>query len=185
MRIIGIDPGSRITGFGVLERNGNRLKHIENGSLFCDLSASFAERLVFLFQELQRVVRDFRPEVLAIEKIFYGKNAQSLEKLGEARGVLIASAALTGIPVFEYTALQVKKAVTGYGGAAKNQVQQMVMRLMNLRDVAEENASDALAVAICHAHATTSLNASRPVARTRSGRSTDAQELLKKASFYR
>jgi len=192
MIVLGIDPGSRIAGWGMVDVMGSRVKHIDNGSLYCESEGPFAERLKYLFNEVSRLIRHYQPEVMAVERIFYHKNVASLEKLGEARGVLMASGAVAGLPVFEYTALQVKKAVTGHGAAGKDQVQQMVRRLLSLRDVAEENASDALAVAICHAHSVRALPAvghGKSVATVKrsvqSAKASASRELLKKASFYR
>lgn len=192
MIVLGIDPGSRIAGWGLVDVQGSKVLHVDNGSLYCNFDGPFAERLAYLFKEVARLITHYRPEVMAVEKVFYHKNAQSLEKLGEARGALIASGAMAGLPVFEYTALQVKKAVTGHGAAAKDQVQQMVRRLLSLRDVAEENASDALAVAICHAHSARGLlavgngKALGPLKKPgQSAKVMASRELLKKASYYR
>lgn len=183
MIILGIDPGSRKTGYGIVKRIGNRCEHVENGTLYIEDEPTFAERLVALHRNLSRIIRDFGVETVAIENIFYHKNPKSIQKLGEARGVALLSGALAKLPVFEYTALQVKQAVTGYGKADKNQVQIMVRKLLNLRDLAEENASDALGVALCHAFH------SGQTGRVFAGDGAQApnarQELLKKASFYR
>ncbi|BCR04191.1 crossover junction endodeoxyribonuclease RuvC [Desulfuromonas versatilis] len=152
MRILGIDPGSRITGYGVIEKQGNRLIHIDNGAIFTRSDADLADRLKLIHDGLCRVIADYAPEAVAVESIFVAKNALSALKLGHARGAALLVGVNHGLPVHEYSALQVKNAVVGYGKAAKQQVQQMVKVLMNLPEIAQEDASDALAVAICHAH---------------------------------
>ncbi|MBU0505363.1 MAG: crossover junction endodeoxyribonuclease RuvC [bacterium] len=182
MIILGIDPGSRITGFGLVKKSGNNTAHLENGTLFLDSKEQYKDRLVYLYQEIQALVNAFQPEALAIENIFYHKNPKSVQKLGEARGVAILAGAISGLSIFEYTPLEVKKAVTGHGNATKEQVQYMVRRLLNLKDLAEENASDALGVALCHAHSCNHMNSDLNKATTPTNR---AQELLKKANFYR
>ncbi len=152
MRILGIDPGSRVTGYGVIEKQGNRLIHIDNGAIFTRSNAELADRLKLIHDGLCRVIADYAPQAVAVERIFVAKNALSALKLGHARGAALLVGVNHGLPVHEYTALQVKNAVVGYGKAAKQQVQQMVKVLMNLPEIAQEDASDALAVAICHAH---------------------------------
>ncbi len=152
MRILGIDPGTRATGYGLVEKQGNRLIHIDNGALFTRSGDDLAIRLKTIYDGLERVIAEYRPEAMAIEQIFVAKNALSALKLGHARGTAMLSGVNAGLPVFEYSALQVKSAVVGYGKASKIQVQQMVRTLVNLPEIAQEDASDALAVAICHAH---------------------------------
>jgi len=157
MRILGIDPGSRMTGYGIIEQRGNRLVHIDNGALATRAGDDLAPRLKIIYEGLCRAIDTYRPEVVVVERIFLAHNVLSALKLGHARGVALLAAANAGLPVCEYTALQVKCAVVGYGRAAKPQVQQMVKNLLGLPGIAQEDASDALAVAICHAH-------SRPLA---------------------
>lgn len=152
MRILGIDPGTRVTGYGVIEQNGHRLLHIDNGALITRSDQDLATRLKTIYDGLCRVIAEYRPEAVAVEQIFLSTNALSALKLGHARGAALLSAANAGLPVAEYTALQVKSAVVGYGKAAKPQVQQMVKTLLGLPEIAQEDASDALGVAICHAH---------------------------------
>ncbi|MEJ2698621.1 MAG: crossover junction endodeoxyribonuclease RuvC [Desulfuromonadales bacterium] len=152
MRILGIDPGTRITGYGVVEKRGNRLVHIDNGALYTRSGEELAFRLKTIHDGLSRIIREYAPEAVAVEQIFVAKNALSALKLGHARGAALLAGMNAGLPVFEYSALQVKNAVVGYGRAAKLQVQQMVRALINLPEIAQEDASDALAVAICHAH---------------------------------
>jgi crossover junction endodeoxyribonuclease RuvC len=150
MRILGIDPGSRITGYGLVEQQGSRLLHIDNGALFTDKASDFPGRLKLIFEGITAVIADYSPDAVAVEDVFFSTNVRSALKLGQARGAAIAAAVHAGLPVFEYTALQVKKAVVGEGKAAKEQVQRMLVALLHLPEVAQADASDALAVAICH-----------------------------------
>jgi len=152
MRIIGIDPGSRITGYGIVEKKGNRLLHIDNGAISTRSGDNLALRLKTIHDALARIIGEYSPEAMAVEQIFVARNALSALKLGHARGAALLVGVNHHLPVFEYTALQVKNAVVGYGKAGKGQVQQMVKSLLSLPEVAQEDASDALAVAICHAH---------------------------------
>ena len=152
MRVLGIDPGSRITGYGIIDKEGNRLIHVDNGAIFTDSQKDFPLRLQRIYRGLTEVIERFRPDAVAVENIFFAKNVQSALKLGQARGAAIVAGVNAGLPVFEYTALQVKQAVVGHGRADKQQVQKMLKVLLNLPEVAQEDASDALATAICHAH---------------------------------
>jgi crossover junction endodeoxyribonuclease RuvC len=152
MIILGIDPGSRITGYGLLRKEGNRLIHIDNGAIFTDSSSDFPDRLKLIYDGLSEVIRKYSPAVMAVEDIFFSNNAQSALKLGQARGAAIVAGVSASLPVHEYTALQVKQAVVGHGRAAKEQVQHMVKVLLGLPEIAQADASDALAVAICHAN---------------------------------
>jgi crossover junction endodeoxyribonuclease RuvC len=152
MRIIGIDPGSRITGYGIITHEGNRLIHIDNGAIHTDIHKEFPLRLKKIYGVLTDMIEQYRPDAVAIENIFFATNVQSALKLGQARGAAIVAGVNAGLPVFEYTALQVKQAVVGHGRASKDQVQKMLKVLLNLPEVAQEDASDALAVAVCHAH---------------------------------
>ncbi|HEY4744257.1 MAG TPA: crossover junction endodeoxyribonuclease RuvC [Desulfuromonadaceae bacterium] len=150
MRVLGIDPGSRITGYGIVEQDGNRLVHVDNGAIFTDSAADFPGRLKRIFDGLSRVMAEYRPDEVAVENVFLATNAQSALKLGQARGAAIVAAVHAGLPVAEYTALQVKQAVVGQGRAEKGQVQKMLKALLGLPEVAQADASDALAVAVCH-----------------------------------
>ena len=152
MRILGIDPGTRITGYGIVEKIGNRLRHVDNGAIYTRSGDELALRLQTIHHGLGEVITRYAPEAVAVEQIFVAKNALSALKLGHARGAALLAGVNAGLPVYEYTAMQVKSAVVGYGRAGKGQVQQMVRALMNLPEIAQEDASDALAVAICHAH---------------------------------
>lgn len=152
MIVLGIDPGSRITGYGLLRKEGNRLIHIDNGAIFTDSSADFPGRLKRIYEGLSEVINKYRPDEVAVEEVFLSNNVQSALKLGQARGAAIVAGVNASLPVHEYTALQVKQSVVGHGRAAKEQVQHMVKVLLGLPEIAQADASDALAVAICHAN---------------------------------
>jgi crossover junction endodeoxyribonuclease RuvC len=151
MRILGIDPGLRITGFGVIEQAGSKLRYISSGCVRSG-EGDLAARLKTLLDGLAEVIAAHRPELVVIEKVFVNVNPQSTLALGQARGSAICAAVIAGLPVAEYTALQVKKAVVGKGHAKKEQVQHMVRRLLALPGDPTPDAADALACAICHAH---------------------------------
>jgi len=152
LRTLGIDPGSRVTGYGVVDQVGDRITRVDHGEIRTKNGEPFTRGLSRIFDELQDVIHRTRPDAVALEDIFYGKNVKSLIKQGHVRGVVLLAATHSHIPVFEYTPLEVKKAVVGYGRAEKHQVQQMVKTMLELSSVLPEDASDALAVAICHAH---------------------------------
>ncbi len=152
MIILGIDPGSRIMGYGIIEKKGSKTLHCDNGIIAPPSKSEFSDRLVSLFQGLNEVIARFNPEVLAIENICFARNVSSSIKLGHARGVAMLAARLQNLAVYEYTPLQIKQSVVGYGQADKSQVQQMVKAILGLKEIAEENASDALACALCYAH---------------------------------
>ncbi|PLY00168.1 MAG: crossover junction endodeoxyribonuclease RuvC [Desulfuromonas sp.] len=158
MRIIGIDPGSRATGYGLIRREGNRLIHIDNGVIRPPDKAELPERLLAIFEGLNTIIGEYKPELAAIEQVFMSRNAQTALKLGQARGAALLALASAGLDVGEYSPMQIKSSVVGYGRAAKNQVQQMVKALLNLPEIAQEDASDALAVAVCHAHSSSRNN---------------------------
>ena len=151
IRIIGIDPGLRRTGWGVIESDGNRLIFIACGSVETSDRASTAERLRTIHEGLSRVIGDFAPAEAAVEQTFVNKDGAATLKLGQARGVALASLALTGLPVAEYAANLIKKTVVGAGHAEKRQVVMMVRMLLPASTAATADAADALAVAICHA----------------------------------
>ena len=152
MRILGIDPGTRITGYGVIDVEGNRLRHVDNGIIKTRSSEDLPLRLKTIYDGLVSVLGEFSPEVVAIEQVFLAKNPRAALTLGHARGTAVLAAVNLDREVYEYSALQVKSAVVGYGHAAKQQVQHMVKVLLNLPEIAQEDAADALAVAICHAN---------------------------------
>jgi crossover junction endodeoxyribonuclease RuvC len=150
IRAIGIDPGSRYTGYGVVEGDGNKLRHVLNGTIRLPGDLAFPDRLKLIYQELQSVVAQCQPSCMAVEDVFFAKNVKSALKLGQARGAAMLAGVNAGLPVFEYSALQIKQAVVGYGRATKDQVVQMIQYLFRLHEALNPNAADALAVAICH-----------------------------------
>jgi crossover junction endodeoxyribonuclease RuvC len=151
-RLLGIDPGLRFTGWGLVESDGNRLRHLADGVIATDSAASVPERLRVLHDALAALLVLWRPDEAAVEETYVNRNGAATLKLGYARGVALLAPALAGIPVAEYGAKAVKLAVVGTGGAAKEQVQMMVRRLLPGAVIRRADAADALAVAICHAH---------------------------------
>lgn len=150
--ILGLDPGLGTTGWGIIRAEGNRLSHIANGHISTNAKSSLPERLVALDAALVALIAAHGPDQAAVEEVFVNTNPQSTLKLGQARGVVLLGAAKSGIPVAEYAARLVKKSVVGVGNASKDQVQAMVSRLLPGCSIAGEDAADALAVAITHAH---------------------------------
>lgn len=151
MRILGIDPGFRVTGFGVVQilRNG-KLSYVTSGCI--KIQGDFAERLQTVHENITEIIEEYRPDALAIEKVFVARNADSALKLGQARGAAVCACTNQQLSVHEYTALQIKKAVVGKGNAQKAQVQHMVKKLLALSGKPQADAADALACAICHAN---------------------------------
>ncbi len=153
MRVIGIDPGTAITGWGIVEGEGNDLSMIAGGVITTKPSTPFPQRLQIIYQELTTIVEKWQPEDSAIEELFFGKNAKTALSVGHGRGVAMLALVNAGLPVTEYKPLSVKQAITGHGGADKSQMQQMVKLLLQLDDIPKpDDAADALAVAICHLH---------------------------------
>jgi crossover junction endodeoxyribonuclease RuvC len=152
MRVLGLDPGLRHTGWGVIDIAGNRLAHVADGVAHAPVDRPLAERLVTLFRQLTQVLDEFRPDEAAVEETFVNKNPASTLRLGVARGIALLAPAERGVPVAEYSANLIKKSVVGAGHADKLQVQLMVRRLLPGCAIVEADAADALAVAICHAH---------------------------------
>lgn len=150
-RILGIDPGSRITGWGVIEVSGTRSQCIDHGTVRC-AGGELPPRLLHIFSRLGEVIGEYRPHEAAIEEVFVNRNIASALVLGQARGAAICALAQAGLSVAEYAPAQIKSAVVGSGRAEKPQVQHMVKILLNLREAAAADAADALAVALCHAH---------------------------------
>lgn len=155
MRILGIDPGTRITGYGIIDVEGNRLRHVDNGIIKTRSGDLLPLRLKTIYDGLTAILKEFSPQAVSIEQVFLAKNPRAALTLGHARGTAVLSAVNLDLEVHEYSALQVKSAVVGYGHAAKPQVQHMVKALLNLPEIAQEDAADALAVAICHANSRT------------------------------
>lgn len=154
LRILGIDPGTRTTGYGVVEKGGrgSDLIGIAYGEIRMRRGESLSASLKKIYDQLIEVIKEYAPGAIALEDIFYGKNVKSLIKLGQARGVIILAAAHSNTPLYEYTPLEVKKAVVGYGRAEKVQVQHMVKVILSLKEIPPPDASDALAIAICHSN---------------------------------
>lgn len=157
MRILGLDPGLVHTGWGIIDHEGNRLRHIADGRINPPTALPMAARLAFLDDALAKVLAEWQPDCAAVEETFVNTNAASTLKLGQARGVCLLAPARTGLPVAEYATNLVKKSVVGAGHAEKSQVAMMVGVLLNIRHEGSSDAADALAVAICHAHHAPSL----------------------------
>jgi crossover junction endodeoxyribonuclease RuvC len=150
-RILGIDPGSRITGYGIVDQDGQRMRYVASGCIRTRGDA-LAERLGIIFDGVSRIIAEFQPGELAIERVFLNKNADSALKLGQARGAAICAGVQQGVVVDEYAAREIKQAVVGTGAASKEQVQHMMCVLLSLQRAPPSDAADALAVAICHGH---------------------------------
>ena len=152
MRIIlGIDPGSRLCGWGIVTQDGNRLRHLDNGVIVLDARQALHERLAILHRALMQVIEQYSPTDAAIESVFQHRNAQSALILGHARGTALTCIALNAIDVRTYAPTEIKKLVAGHGRASKEQIQLMVARHLNLADVPQSDAADATAAALCHA----------------------------------
>jgi len=154
--ILGIDPGSRITGYGVIRVLGGRLEYMGSGCIRTQ-GEQLSDKLKQIYDGVSEVITQFRPSLFAIEQVFMARNPDSALKLGQARGSAIVAAVNAGLPVAEYSARQVKQSVVGTGGADKEQVQHMVRQLLKLPGTPQADAADALAVALCHAHTRQSL----------------------------
>lgn len=163
-RILGVDPGSRLTGYGCIETAGNQIRHIAHGTLNLSkiwnnsqgrpaLEVPFEERLLCLYQALSKVILELKPEIMVVEKVFFAKSATSALKLGQARGATLLTGKIHSLKIAEYSPTEVKLAVTGYGHADKGQVAQMVTLITSQRNFETPDASDALALAICHSFA--------------------------------
>lgn len=153
MRVLGIDPGTRHLGWGVLDKEGTRISHVAHGVVDVDISGSFAERLVNIDDELGRIIAEHAPQVGAVESLFFAKDAQSAAKLGHARGVVLLRLARAGLPVHEYPPALVKRTVVGRGAADKNQVTLVMTGVLRLPAAPRADAADALAIALTHLHA--------------------------------
>lgn len=149
--ILGIDPGSRCTGYGVVLSNGSEYQHLTHGHIQTQ-GDIMADRLGQIYTKLAEVIQEYQPRAAAIEQVFMHKNAQSALKLGQARGAALVAVANAGLECHEYSARQIKQAVVGYGAAAKSQVQHMISTLLRLKDTVQSDAADALAAAVCHAN---------------------------------
>ena len=153
MIILGIDPGYAVVGYGVLEFDGNKFKVIEHGAVTTDASMNMFDRLKSIYDDINEIIERTRPDFMAIEELFFNSNQKTAINVAQARGVLLLAAMNHNVEIFEYTPLQVKQAVAGYGRADKNQVQQMVKLLLGLKEVPKpDDTADAVAIAICHGH---------------------------------
>jgi crossover junction endodeoxyribonuclease RuvC len=156
MIVLGIDPGSRKTGFGLIEAQGKAITYIASGVIKCD-KGEISDRLMQIHQDVTEVIRTYQPDTSAIEQVFMHFSAGSALKLGQARGVAMAAMALAGLSVSEYSARQVKQSVVGYGAADKAQVSHMISQVLGVKHKLQEDAADALAIALCHYHSSQSL----------------------------
>jgi len=153
MLVLGLDPGLAITGYGFVTGDSRELAPIAHGVIRTPAGIDTPQRLVLLHQELSRLIAAYRPDAAAVEELFFGANARTAIMVGQARGVLLLTLSQAGLPIAEYTPLQVKQTITGYGRADKSQVQEMVRILLGLNDIPRpDDAADALAVSICHHH---------------------------------
>lgn len=153
MLILGIDPGTSLTGFGVIEENNNNLKLVDCGCINATKIKPKERKLLTIFQEIDRLLKEFSPKFIAVEKVFFSKNTKTAFSVGEARGITLLLAAKNKIELAEYTPSEVKLAITGYGKATKSQIQYMVKNILGLKDVPKpDDVADALAIAICHLH---------------------------------
>ena len=153
MIILGIDPGYAIVGTGVVEYSGNKFRAIDYRAVTTEANMPFELRLKVIYDGVTQLINEYKPNFMSIEELFFNSNAKTAIAVGQARGVILLAAVNAGVPVFEYTPLQVKQAIVGYGRAEKNQVQQMVKAMLALSAVPKpDDVADALALAICHGH---------------------------------
>ncbi len=158
MVILGIDPGYAIVGYGVIKYEANRFTVLDYGAVTTPAGMPFVERLEIIYDELNVIMSRFKPETMAIEKLFYNTNQKTVIDVAQARGVIVLAAKKNGLSMFEYTPLQVKQSVVGYGRAEKKQVQEMTRVILNLEKIPKpDDTADALAMAICHAHSSGSI----------------------------
>ena len=156
--ILGIDPGYAIVGYGVIDYNSNRFNVLKYGAVTTDAGEKFSSRLATIYDDIDGIIKRCKPDVLSIEKLYFNTNTTTAIDVAQARGVILLAATHNNIPVFEYTPLQVKSAVTGYGRAEKKQVMDMIKHILGLEKVPKpDDTADALALAICHAHSSGSL----------------------------
>jgi crossover junction endodeoxyribonuclease RuvC len=169
MRILGIDPGSRFTGYGVIDVHGRQVRYVASGVVRV-ADEVWPTRLQSIFRGVRAVVDEFQPSTLAIEKVFVHRNAESALKLGQARGAALCAALVPGVDVCEYSPNQIKQAIVGRGHAAKEQVQHMIRLLLTLPEAPSADSADALAVALCHAHTSQTVLATNVAAPARGAR---------------
>ncbi len=153
MLVLGVDPGTAITGYGLVSSNGDDLRLLAYGVVTTSADDRLPMRLQFIYRELCRIIETYHPAEGAVEELFFSRNARTALAVGQARGVALLALANAALPIYEYTPLQVKQAITGYGKASKNQMQEMVRLLLGLESVPQpDDAADAIAIAICHIH---------------------------------
>ena len=153
MRILGIDPGFAITGFSIIDYEGNKFKLITSGAILTEAHTSFPLRLEQIYNQLNSIITEYKPDAMAIEELFFNNNAKTAINVAQARGVILVTAKLNKVPIYEYTPLQVKQAVVGYGRADKIQVQRMVKMILHEENLPKlDDTTDSMAMAICHAH---------------------------------
>ncbi|WP_025690340.1 crossover junction endodeoxyribonuclease RuvC [Paenibacillus zanthoxyli] len=156
MRILGIDPGIAIVGFGFIDKNGSKLTPVQYGSIQTEAHTPEEERLLHVYEGMLELIDRYKPDTVALEKLFFNRNVTTAMSVGQARGVLVLAAVQRGLSVAEYTPMQVKQAIVGYGKAEKRQVQEMVRMYLRLSAIPKpDDVADALAVAVCHAHSYT------------------------------
>lgn len=155
MLVLGLDPGTAITGYGLVREVRGELSVVEYGAITTPAQLPEAERLLQIHRQLSTLISQNKPAAMAVEKLFFSRNVRTAMAVGQARGVALLTAAQAGLPVYEYTPSEVKQAIAGYGGASKEQVQQMVQLLLGLKEAPQpDDAADAIAVAVCHLHST-------------------------------
>ena len=181
-RVLGIDCGSGATGYGVIETDGRTNRVVASGVILASARLSFPERLKKIGDGLSRIIETYAPDAVAVEEVFYSVNVKSALKLGHVRGVALLKAAEAALPIHEYSPLQIKSSVVGYGRAEKSQVQHMVKALLRLDEIPPEDAADALAVALCHAHCA---QTQAKLAAAQSGRSAAAPARVRAGSEQR
>ena len=153
MRILGVDPGFAITGYSIIDYIGNKFKLIKSGAILTEAKQSFPLRLEKIYEELSQIIEEYKPDAMSIEELFFNNNAKTAINVAQARGVILITARIHKIPTYEYTPLQVKQAVTGYGRADKIQVQRMVKMILNEEKLPKlDDITDSMAIGICHAH---------------------------------
>lgn len=153
LRILGLDPGTATTGYGVVDKIGASPKMVDYGAILTSPKKSIPQRLIDIYNDLNKIIDQYQPDVIVMERLFFAKNQTTAIAVGKACGVMQFAAAQRGLTVVEYTPMEVKQAVVGYGGAEKKQIQFMIQRILNLRELPKpDDAADALALAVCHAH---------------------------------
>jgi crossover junction endodeoxyribonuclease RuvC len=150
MLVLGVDPGSRVTGYGIIEKKNNQLSYVDSGHILTSDKIPYHDTVYNIFHSMVKIMDDYRPQEMAIEDMFYAKNVQSALKLGHARAAVLIAAVERGLKIFEYAPLEIKKSIVGYGRAGKEQVRSMVKVMLKLKKDLDLDTSDALATAICH-----------------------------------